>query len=110
MVRGPCIIQQYRDHSATFFKVYVIENEVMVYRRPSLPDLERYTALGSARWHLENLLPDSFPTSVKSIVFDSRFAYPTIENFFAVSTAPNISQLEQMAVETMCWPGGCCGL
>lgn len=92
MVRGPCVIQQYHDHSGTFFKVYVIENEVMVYRRPSLPDLELHTALGVCSQDdllgssACNLLPNI--PAVKSIVFDSRFAYPTIRDFLASTADP----------------------
>ena len=106
-MRGPCIIQQYRDHSSTFYKVYVIDKDVLVYRRPSLPDLERLRNIGV------QTLPSPVPSSegdnvvagnetdrhtdsttvrategVKSIVFDSRYAYPTIEDFLVPCEAP----------------------
>lgn len=57
---GDLIIQQYHNHDNCFYKVYVIDTEVMVFRRPSLP----------------NLSPE-----LRSIEFDSRYAYPTISDF-----------------------------
>ena len=36
----PFIVQEYRDHNNTFYKVYVINNEVMVFKRSSLPNLD----------------------------------------------------------------------
>ena len=40
LVQPPCIVQEYRDHDEIFFKVYVMGDEVMVFRRPSLPNLD----------------------------------------------------------------------
>ena len=40
LVRPPCIVQEYRDHDEIFYKVYVMGDEVMVFRRPSLPNLD----------------------------------------------------------------------
>ena len=40
LVSPPCIVQEYRDHDEIFFKVYVMGDEVMVFRRPSLPNLD----------------------------------------------------------------------
>lgn len=65
LVHCPCIIQEYWDHSATFYKVYVIDGDVMVYRRPSLPDIQQM----------------SKKYSLRSVSFDSRYAYPTQEDF-----------------------------
>jgi len=76
LVNSPCVIQEYRDHSASFFKVYVIDEEVMVYQRPSLPDLEQLRAGGS---HSRNR--SGCDLHLRSIAFDSRYAYPTIEDF-----------------------------
>ena len=94
LLRGPCIIQQYRDHSATFYKAYVIDNDVMVYRRPSLPDLDRYRCLErECPPHHQSSKDGDTVTSqaiegIKSIVFDSRYAYPTIEDFLVRCDMP----------------------
>lgn len=65
----PCIVQEYHDHGANFFKVYVIGSTVKVYRRSSLPDLQRLL-----------LNPDN-ALNMKSIAFDSRREYPSIDDF-----------------------------
>ena len=62
LVKFPCVIQQYHDHDAQFFKVYVIGDDVMVFRRPSLPNLSI---------HLDN--SSSSNPKLKSIAFDSRY-------------------------------------
>ena len=61
LITFPCIIQQYHNHSSVFYKAYVIGTEVMVFRRPSLPDLE----IGD----------------VSSLAFDSRLEYPSLKEF-----------------------------
>jgi hypothetical protein len=65
MLSKPCIIQQYYNHNEKFFKVYVIDNDVMVYERSSLPNL---------------YLHDNHHV-LKSVAFDSRQDYPTIKDF-----------------------------
>ena len=49
LVRPPCIVQEYRDHGEIFFKVYVMGDEVMVFRRPSLPNLD------ALAWNQQNI-------------------------------------------------------
>jgi inositol-1,3,4-trisphosphate 5/6-kinase / inositol-tetrakisphosphate 1-kinase len=36
---SPCLLQEYANHDAVLFKVYVLGNNVRVYQRPSLPNL-----------------------------------------------------------------------
>ena len=59
----PCIVQQYFNHDATLFKVYVLGEDVMIYRRKSLP----------------NLSVECGP--LRSVAFDSRLSYPCLEDF-----------------------------
>jgi len=60
---GGYLVQQFHNHDGRFYKVYVIDTDVEVFVRPSLP----------------NLSPD-----LRSVEFDSRFAYPTLDDFCAV--------------------------
>lgn len=69
LLRCPCVVQQYRDHGGVFYKVYVIGDDVMVFRRPSLPDLA-------------SVINES-PDLVKCVSFDSRYVYPSLSDFFA---------------------------
>lgn len=72
MLPRPCVLQQYYDHGGSFFKVYVIDEDVMTFRRSSLPDLaEIRRTFGGLR----------------SVVFDSRFSYPTPLDFTPVTTS-----------------------
>jgi hypothetical protein len=66
MVPKPCIIQQYHNHNGVFYKVYVIDEDIMVYRRPSLPDLPALNGVNK---------------NIRSVSFDSRYCYPKLENF-----------------------------
>jgi inositol-1,3,4-trisphosphate 5/6-kinase/inositol-tetrakisphosphate 1-kinase len=59
--RDGLLVQKFHNHGGYFLKVYVIDDDVMVFKRPSLPNL-------------------SSP-QLRSIEFDSRFAYPTIDDF-----------------------------
>lgn len=61
----PCVMQQYEDHGGWFYKVYVIDEDVSVFRRASLPDLTACVG------------------RTKSLVFDSRRCYPTTEDFLS---------------------------
>ncbi len=63
-IRFPCVVQQYHDHDSNFFKVYVIGEDVMLFRRPSLPNLTNINS-----------------KAVKNIAFNSRHTYPSIEDF-----------------------------
>jgi hypothetical protein len=66
-VNGSYLVQQYYNHDANFFKVYVIGSEVMVFQRPSLPNLSS-----------DAVSPHN---EMKSVAFDSRFAYPVLSDF-----------------------------
>lgn len=57
----PCIIQQYHNHKSLLYKAYVLGDELMVFKRSSLPDL--------AGEHLN------------SLAFDSRLDYPELKDF-----------------------------
>jgi hypothetical protein len=65
----PSVLQQYHNHSEQLFKVYVIEKDVMVFCRPSLPTLPLHSTT-----HCNE--------SYQSVAFDSRYCYPTIQHFF----------------------------
>lgn len=78
MVDYPTIIQEYKDHNMSFYKVYVIDEDVMVYQRPSLPNLQHL---------LDKQKNSQFSgKQLKSIVFDSRYAYPTEDKFFSAES------------------------
>lgn len=61
-----CIIQEYVNHDATLYKVYVLGKNVYVYERPSLPNLPPTDKL------------ENVPAFVK---FDSQRPYPRIQDF-----------------------------
>ena len=134
-------MQEYRDHGEVFFKVYVMDDEVMVFRRPSLPnldDLARAVAAalrgtsardlsasadiavsdngsdcdsasngsGSGESKPEDTAGGSASRSVagggsaqcryhglRSVAFDSRFAYPTAADFVDPSVIPSYDDL-----------------
>jgi len=66
----PCIVQQYFNHDATLFKVYVLDEDVMIYRRKSLPNL-----------YLHDGEPTNGHHRLRSVAFDSRYSYPTLQDF-----------------------------
>jgi inositol-1,3,4-trisphosphate 5/6-kinase/inositol-tetrakisphosphate 1-kinase len=60
------IIQEYVNHNATLYKVYILGDHAYVYERPSLP----------------NLPPtEQLETAVDSLEFDSQRPYPKIQDF-----------------------------
>ena len=61
------IIQEYVNHDATLFKVYVLGEQVYVYQRPSLPNLPPCQQLSTA--------------AVGALKFDSQRPYPNIADF-----------------------------
>ena len=108
----PYIVQEYRDHDESFYKVYVIDKEVMVFRRPSLPNLDELAVLvGNQRnQHRNNnpnncsgLIPHNSSMSdlesqskshymgLRSVEFDSRYAYPTADDFMDPNRAIAVS-------------------
>lgn len=89
LVSCPCVIQEYIDHNGKFCKVYVIDKEVMVFHRRSLPNLTPSKAQShSARGEPGMLeVVHSSPAKAlapqsKSVAFDSRYEYPTVEDFY----------------------------
>lgn len=92
MVRSPSVIQEYRDHGCTFYKVYVLDRSVMVYERPSLPNLQallRQHRRSSPSLHVHGAGEEG--GVLQSILFDSRLAYPTAADFFSAPPAPPLS-------------------
>lgn len=82
LVRKRCVLQQYHNHNGQFLKVYVIGDQVMVFRRQSLPNLNH----GLQTFDLQDLDGSSFRKNqyhiMKSIAFDSRYKYPTLKEFY----------------------------
>lgn len=72
LINVPCVVQQYHDHDEALYKVYVIDQDVMVFRRHSLPNL-----------HLQGAYSGS---AMRSLAFDSRKNYPTYADFTVASS------------------------
>ena len=89
LVSCPCVIQEYLDHDGKFCKVYVIDNEVMVFQRNSLPNLSATSEDRTTVSETENsdnlCFQNNFVIPDKSLAFDSRFKYPTLQDFFECS-------------------------
>jgi len=81
LLRFPCLVQQYFDHGGEFWKVYVIGDDVMAFKRRSLPDLN------AAGKNKDGCFISGH--GLKSVLFDSRFTYPTLEDF--TNTSPTSS-------------------
>lgn len=92
---SPCVVQQYHDHQEMLYKVYVMEDDVMIFRRSSLPNLEEalheaalpsfqqkpsYDSLGKSRSRSVKSASRNMG-GLKSLSFDSRYKYPTIADF-----------------------------
>lgn len=81
----PFIMQQYHNHNAVFSKVYVIGDNVMMFRRQSLPNfsLEEKKESGKESAHV--------------IPFDSRKPYPTLENYHGsgITVGDDFSSVEE---------------
>ena len=91
LVTCPCVIQEYINHNEIFYKVYVIDSEVMVFQRKSLPNLlpgffscETNTIMSD---HGDSLLQMAQSRNARSLFFDSRYAYPTVEDFYNLGAA-----------------------
>lgn len=76
------IIQEYVNHDARLYKVYVLGGQVYVYERPSLPNLPSKRELGAA--------------AVDSLKFDSQRPYPTISDFCIENWNVGSSTLEHV--------------
>lgn len=104
LVTFPALVQQYCNHDEQFYKVYVLDSDVMVYKRKSLPNLSTLSqskSCGSSNNKRARLADgtssssssslasttvsasssSSSSSSLRSVVFDSRQSYPTLENF-----------------------------
>lgn len=88
----PCVIQEYIDHNGSFCKVYVIDKEVMVFQRRSLPNLttiesrrgldpDNTSKISSLSSTVSAVDSSKIPHS-RSVAFDSRYKYPTVEDFY----------------------------
>lgn len=72
---SPCLLQEYANHGAVLYKVYVLGNNVRVYQRPSLPNLP---PLGtSSRQATEG----NHQRSPSYVDFDSQRPYPRLSAF-----------------------------
>jgi hypothetical protein len=78
-VKAPFIVQQFHDHNAFFYKVYVLDGEVMASRRRSLPNFQEMSAA----------LLDA---GLCCIPFDSRNPFPTIYDLGMLCSAPESKQ------------------
>jgi hypothetical protein len=84
MLPKPCVVQQYEDHGGVFLKVYIIDDDVSIFRRSSLPDL---TAL--------SIQAIQCGTQLKSVIFDSRHSYPDERDFLPESLPVAASSSER---------------
>lgn len=99
LLRVPCVVQQYHDHGGVLFKVYVIDGDVMVFRRRSLPDLhcaysdssqeggKRTSNGGVNGWHHSARCAEWRCGRLRSVAFDSRRSYPTYAAFLCEDCA-----------------------
>lgn len=78
LINVPCVIQQYHDHDEGLYKVYVIDQDVMVFRRQSLPNLHLTSS--------EAVLCSAASSAMRSLAFDSRKNYPTYGDFVSGSS------------------------
>ena len=94
MIKAPCVVQQYHDHANALYKVYVIDRDVMVFRRQSLPDLycghkdssslaggAHVSSTGSSSSSSSCCLTAGHCVRLRSVAFDSRRSYPTYQDF-----------------------------
>ena len=94
LIEAPCVVQQYHDHGEILYKVYVIDKDVMAFRRRSLPDLRvggGSPSTGCRHQHGElgrsEGVPESGPCTplrcscLRSVAFDSRRNYPVYGDF-----------------------------
>ena len=88
-MRLPCVLQQYHDHDAQLYKVYVIDDDVMVFLRPSLPNLSNASSddsSGSAKLaYSDAISANPMSSGLRSISFDSRHEYPSLDKFLILT-------------------------
>ena len=83
----PCLCQEYSNHDAKLYKVYVLGEYISVHQRRSLPNLPTTrsksisdvpTSNGDLTKSVQNILTPSLYTSVE---FDSQRPYPHLSDF-----------------------------
>jgi inositol-1,3,4-trisphosphate 5/6-kinase/inositol-tetrakisphosphate 1-kinase len=89
----PVVIQQYHNHGGVLFKVYVLGEDVMVFRRSSLPDLKEEPNYLSQFYH--------------SVLFDSRQPYPSLNEFTNSSTASSSAPIPSDLMNNLPLPMAC---
>jgi len=67
-----CLLQEYANHDAVLYKVYVLGNNVRVYQRPSLPNLPPLAIIATQK---------SSGYSPSYVDFDSQRPYPRLSAF-----------------------------
>ena len=69
--RTPCLLQEYVNHDAVLYKIYVLGDFVSVYKRRSLPNLPSYSKMITS------------PQTDAAVVveFDSQRPYPRLKDF-----------------------------
>lgn len=75
-VKLPCLCQEYSNHDAILYKVYVLGTHVSVHQRRSLPNLPRHGNTSS-----------SSSSALSYVEFDSQRPYPRLADF-GVAVAP----------------------
>ena len=83
LAKPPCIVQQYHDHDEVLYKVYVLGDDVTVFQRPSLPNLSALSG-----------------PALRSLAFDSRHAYPSLQDFRAEIRAVPAPSLTPPAMDS----------
>ena len=83
LAKPPCIVQQYHDHDEVLYKVYVLGEDVTVFQRPSLPNLSALSG-----------------PAIRSLAFDSRHAYPSLQDFRAEIRAVPAPSLTPPAMDS----------
>lgn len=76
----PCLLQQYYNHDGKFYKVYVMDGEVFVHQRRSLPNIAA-----------ENSESSVSARKMRSVHFDSRNYFPTWTDFHVCSDESNLT-------------------
>lgn len=69
----PCLLQEYVNHDAVLYKVYVLGNNVRVYQRPSLPNLPEHFKIAAENGDINE--------SPSYVDFDSQRPYPRLSAF-----------------------------
>ena len=70
-----CLLQEYANHDAVLYKVYVLGNNVRVYQRPSLPNLPPLDTFADEGKTTESRHSPSY------VDFDSQRPYPRLSAF-----------------------------